>query len=119
MQPSDPAIFESKPACPAVGPRVVGVCCSWPDATGAEQVRLLLHSLKEIEREGLVPGSTLVIELSAVSVCDTRLVACLLRACAIAGRSGSKLVVIVSGTVADWLSVCGVGRIVPHTVAAA
>lgn len=107
-------ILEAKPE---QNGRLVGVCCSWPDATGPDHVRALLRSLKEIEARGLEPGGTLVIELSAVSVCDTRLVACLLRACAMARDARASLVVIVSGTVADWLSVCGVGRIVPHTVA--
>lgn len=97
--------------------RVVGVCCSWPDATGADEVRSLLRSLKEIEKQGLAPGSVLLIEVSAVCVCDTRLVACLLRACAMARKADARLKVIVSGTVADWLGVCGVGRIVPHSVA--
>ncbi|MFM9956689.1 MAG: hypothetical protein ACKVZJ_01325 [Phycisphaerales bacterium] len=102
---------------PKTEPRVVGVCCSWNDATGPHAVRSLLRSLKEIERRGLERGSVLVVEVSGVHVCDSQLVACLLRACAIARDAGASLVVIVSAVVADWLGVCGVGRIVPHTLA--
>lgn len=100
------------------GLRVVGVCCSWDDTTDAAHIEGVLRSIEELAHETLDGRSVIVLELSGVLVCDTRLVAAVLRACSVAGRSGARIVVVVSGRVAEWLSVCGVGGIVPHLVAA-
>jgi hypothetical protein len=100
------------------GPRVVGVCCSWDDTTDSGHIEGVLRSIEELAHETLDGRSVIVLEMSGVVVCDTRLVAAVLRACSVASRSGARIVVVVSGRVADWLAVCGVGGIVPHLVAA-
>jgi anti-anti-sigma regulatory factor len=100
------------------GLRIVGVCCSWDDTTDAGHIEGVLRSIEELDHETLDGRSVIVLEMSGVHVCDTRLVAAVLRACSVASRSGARIVVVVSGRVADWLAVCGVGGIVPHLIAA-
>ncbi len=135
MSPERDAILEMKlPGCnPNAGPaadilrelaassagacddaRVVGVCCSWDDATKECVVASLLRSVAELVRSR---AQVLVLELSGVRLADSRLVACLVHACRLARLAGARIVVVVSRVVADWLAVCGVSGIVPHVVA--
>lgn len=98
--------------------RLIGMCCSWDDTTDAGHITAVLCCIDDLDHEGVDATCLIVLDLSGVHVCDTRLVAALVRACALAGKRRARIVAVVSGTVADWLSVCGVGRIVPHLIAA-
>lgn len=113
-----PAFPELKLSSTGDACRIVGVCCSWNDATDSAHIDAVLRCVDDLGHEPLDDSCLIVFDLSGVCTCDTRLVAALVSACALACRRHARMVAVVSPRVADWLSVCGVGRIVLHLVAA-
>lgn len=94
--------------------RFVGVCCSWTDATDDGACESLMKSVRELSYPA---SSVVVLEFSSVIRADCRLVACIVCACRLGRRAGARVIAVVSRSVADWLAVCGVSKIIPHVVA--